>query len=263
MSTDLAAALAKRFSPITADDSPGLVLQLYGPPGSGKTDFALRAPGPVIHFGFDYHGFKRPANRLLAEYPEAMKRVFPKTYSLKPRDRKYSADDVAQEQTRNEVLLPFLEDFEYAVGNGARTLVLDTFDLLRQTQIIARFGKLEQNSQTAYQEINAETARLIHTAREAGKVLILIVRMKEEYKETMVNGKAISKSTGKLIPDANAKLAHAVDASLEMTSTKAPFRLTIVDAKTNKAANGNTLDNPSFAEVASQLKPLVDLSAWE
>lgn len=258
-SIDLSAALAQRFDTYALDTSPGIVIELFGPPGAGKTDFALRAPAPVLHFGFDYHGARRPAGRLLRDFPEQMKHVHTRVYPMKPRDRKAEPDDVAQEQMRREVLLPFLEDYEFGLKH-ARTLVIDTFDMLRETQVIARFGKLEQNSQTAYQEINAETARILHQAREAEKVLILVSRMKEEYKEIVdKKGNLVSKSTGKLIPASNARAQHSVDARLEVLDG---FKVKVYDAKTNKRANGEVRESPSFADIAMMLKPDVDPERW-
>ena len=262
MSIDLTAALAKRFSPLALDTSPGIVIELFGGPGTGKTDFALRAPAPVLHFGFDYHGARRPANRLMNAYPDQMKHVHTKVYPMKPRDRKAEPDEVAQRAMRDEVLVPFIQDFEFAVENGVRSLVIDTFDMMREAQVIAKFGKLEQNSQQAYQEINAETARLLHLARGSELVVILISRMKEEYKEVRVGDKMVSKSTGKMIPASNLRVQHSVDARLETYMEGKEFMLRIYDAKTNKGVTGKTFEAPEVAPILQQLKPDVDCAAW-
>jgi RecA/RadA recombinase len=264
MSIDLSAALAARFKPVEKDTSPGVVIEITGLPGTGKTDLALRAPGPVIHFGFDYHGARRAASRLTSAYAEKMARVVTRTYPLSPRDRKREADDVASEQMRKEVLIPFLEDFEFAVENGVRSIVIDTLDLMKQAQVISRFGKLESNSQLAYGEINAETAKIIHTARQAEMVVVLITRMKEEYRPvTLPNGKKGSEATGRMVKSSNVATSHAVDAWIETLVDGREFKVRIVDAKTNKSANGMVLDSPEFAQVCNLLKPDVDYEAWE
>lgn len=262
--TDFAAALAKRFAPLERDTSSGLVLEIYGPPGSGKTDLALRGPLPVVHFGFDYHGARRPTERIFAQYPERVGATFPHTYKLRPRDRKADPDEVAQKETLEDVLKPFLSDYEYAIDNGARTLIIDTFDMFKEAQIIAKFGKLESNAQLGYGEINAQTSRLVHIAREANAVLVLITRMKEEYKEVVgSNGKPTSKSTGKLIPASNVRVGHTVDAQLETSEVGGVFSVKIVKAKTNMSENGRVLESPDFPTLASLIKPQVDFAVWE
>jgi hypothetical protein len=263
MSIDLSAALAARFRPVEKDTSPGVVIEFTGLPGTGKTDLALRAPGPLVHFGFDYHGARRPAGRLVTTYPDKMAKVSTRTYALSPRDRKKEADDVASEQTRNEVLIPFLDDFEFAVENGVRSIVIDTLDLFKQAQVISRFGKLESNPQLGYGEINAETAKIIHTARQAEMVVILITRMKEEYKEVLLpSGKKGSQATGKFVKSSNVATTHAVDAWVETFVDGGVFKVRIMDAKTNKPANGQVLTNPEFHDVAMLVKPDVDPDQW-
>lgn len=263
MSLDLSAALAARFRPVEKDTSPGVVIEITGLPGTGKTDLALRAPGPVIHFGFDYHGAKRPAGRLTSQYAEKMKDVYLRTYSMKPRDRKVGDDAEASVEMREQVILPFLEDYEMAIKGGVRSIVIDTLDLMKQSQVISKWGKLEANSQLGYQEINAETARLIHMAREKELVLLLVTRMKEEYKETTrADGKKTSQATGKFVKSSNVATTHAVDAWIETLVEGADFKVKIVDAKTNKSANGTILVNPEFHDIAMQIKPDVDPDAW-
>jgi hypothetical protein len=262
MSLDLSAALISRFKPLEKDTSPGVVIEFTGLPGTGKTDLALRAPGPLVHFGFDYHGANRCINRLIAAYPEKAKGIYSKTYAVKPRDRKVGDDEAASKEMRETVILPFLEDYEAAIKGGMRSFVIDTLDLMKQSQVISKWGKMESNSQLGYTEINAETARLVHMAREADVVLCLITRMKEEYKETRVGDKLVSKATGKFVKSSNVAVTHAVDAWIETFTEGKDFKVRIMDAKTNKVANGTVFNSPEFHDVAMALKPEVNPDVW-
>ncbi len=52
------ALLALRFKPKKADPQKRLIIQVEGHEKTGKTHFALSAPGPIAYFGF---GRKRVA----------------------------------------------------------------------------------------------------------------------------------------------------------------------------------------------------------
>jgi hypothetical protein len=144
----------------------------------GKTHFSLTAPSPILYQDID-NGLEDVADKFLGD-----KEIWPASYKTS------KADSNAGEQqafAAGEVKA-FLDDFYGGLKSGARTIVWDTASELWEMMQLAEFGKLTQNNKYGYRGINSMMRDMIRAALDSDTNLIMLHRLKQEYKDDKWTG---------------------------------------------------------------------------
>jgi hypothetical protein len=144
----------------------------------------------------------------------------------------------------------------------------------------AEFGKLQQNSQLAYGPIKAEYMAMVRRAKRAGKIVVLIHQLGEEYKDGIdAQGNKKSERTGKLIRKGMNRVHYLADAIVrtryrEPVTAAVPggkrkivksggWEVEIILAKNAREFDGQVLEDPSFPDLMAYLDPNTDPVYWE
>lgn len=150
---------------------PRMVISTEGLDGAGKTDFALRnTPRPVLVLDFDFgcEGLGGADNAKLIEGVERIE------YNLLTQQSVGGTDEMVRRHVTHE-MKRFLTDFRKAIGDGVRTLVVDTFSAAYTGQRIAR-------QDDHYLEMTEEFKSLVQAAYASDKTnLILIHHLKADW----------------------------------------------------------------------------------
>lgn len=154
-----------------------LLLGTDGPPDSGKTEFALSAPGPGIVLGLD-RGFDAVLDN---QFPPATRRP----------DFAFKVITVpkATSVTQSEALdywRTFYAAYKGALSNtDARTVVLDGDSDSWELQRLAEFGKLTQIPPILYTNVNSARRAMIARAWDSGKIVIATSKLSRDYKAVL------------------------------------------------------------------------------
>lgn len=258
---------------------------------AGKTHFASHAPGPLVIQSTDF-STDGPVQKamaagkriLVAEYPLAVDLtaddLFKEGVALRDDQKKELAGKAADRQAERvtrETWTPFRTDYLAALADPeVRTIVWDTADQVNEVLRLANHGKLERNPQMANGPINAEYKDLVRRAAAARKNLIMLHRLRDEYKDYEdpdKPGKTKNAKTGQMVRAGNANADYLVHSfvRLEYSPPKQPnpsmspgtFKMTIKAARLNPAVTGQVLENATWQELMLYLAPDVDPSAWE
>lgn len=274
---------AAGYATEVADQTPSIVLTIQGLQDTWKTRLALTAPGPIA-----YHGLDTGSEGPLQDARDAGKVIYPMrhSYDLPPEMRKTpefpphrEVDDGGKLKRvpSNEELAfyekragwvdancwsPFEAANDAAVAAGMRTVIWDTETEVWEMKRMSRFGRLLQNPQMYYPKINGEYKEFLRRMEKSGVVFIMIRQLKEKFE-----------SPGVYVPQGMGKIDFIVDAAVEMTHIPAvkvgreerpeKYRCKILKARQAKGRLGTVLEDPTFSELASVLKPAVDADAWE
>ena len=147
-----------RFPLASADLKPRLIWAGYGEVGSGKTHFALSAPGPIVVQSFD-----RGLEGVVEPFVAAGKDIRTVEYDWFPQQEDVDTKDPELQKRAKEVMEQFTTDFEYAVKH-ARTVVwdreTDVFEVLRY----AEFGS-PNDAPKNYAKLYQRYRRLVAIAK--------------------------------------------------------------------------------------------------
>lgn len=164
------------FSKVTPEKSKSnrLIVSITGEQKTGKTHFALTAPGPIAYFDLDI-GTEGVIHKFAGD-----KEILAKRFLF---------DDKA-----SEIVAKLFEEFKkdyYAALNAPKikTIVIDTMSDVWEFIRLARFGKLTQIMPVRYAEVNSEMRKFIRDAFLKDKTLILLHKVREEYKNNSPTGK--------------------------------------------------------------------------
>lgn len=151
-----------------------LMIGTDGPSNTGKTEFALSAPGPGLVISLD-RGFDA-----MMDNPQPP-----------PTRRTDFAFKVVQaplaSQTTKENYLAYWQDFygilKTATANAdCRTIVIDGDSDSWELQRLAEFGKLTQVPSILYTTVNAARRAMYARLWDSGKIIIATNKIKKEYK---------------------------------------------------------------------------------
>ncbi len=266
----------------------GFILSVRGTDSSGKSDFAARACKSKLK---GYYAIDPGADRVIRKYKKLGYPILagdfnyekPPTFVVLPKDSKdkKSRDwwkDKGQE-VRDEAMDPFLESWRAAYRNDEmRVMVQDTATEFYEMMMLAHFGKVTQNEQREYGALYADYLGPIKAAKAAGKLVILIHQMKDNYvpkmqsdgtmKDTREGLKRAGCSRINFIMDGEIETRHTNEerkkrgGKWEVTVEEA-WEVEIVNCKHDPSKNGTVLDNPSFEEVMAIMAPTVRPEFWE
>lgn len=158
------------FKPIKVSRSKRLVTLVYGLEGTGKTHFALTAPGPIAIFDFD-NGLQDMVNKFTKKGKEIYRIAYKKPMG--------NYDDSGGEwmETLEDMRVKFL----WAMGK-ARTVIVDTGGEMWETVRAAHNNGSLNSTQLMYTRPNAEMRWFMDSARSQNKCNVIIVeKAKKEY----------------------------------------------------------------------------------
>lgn len=268
------------MSPTDEGDPEGsFCLVIEGGEASGKDTLAFKAPGPHAIFAIDA-GAQRAIRRARSEGKEVHVHDIPfDVPRFVPKQEKAFWEERAL-KVKNDIFSPYVEAWNAAIDSDVRTMIQDTATDIYEMHQAAEFGKLQQNSQLAYGPIKAEYMSMVRRAKRAGKVVILIHQLGDEYKDGVdASGNKKSERTGKLIRKGMNKVHYIADAIVRtrrveaVTSARpggkrevtkeARWEVEIILAKNDPDMNGVVLEDPSFSDLMAVLDPNTDSSYWE
>lgn len=243
------------FSMIRPPTRYRMIVSISGLDKSGKTNFALTAPGDIAYANFDV-GLEGVIHKF-----EKNKRIYTKDYSYGT-----VGTDIKEVATAaGKVWDEFKADFRAALrAPSIRTVVIDTegetYELIR----IARFGKLTQVMPHHYGPVKAEYRDVLNEIYDTDKNLILLGRLKDEYKnEAPVAGKApVGEKTGNLIREGMKDIPYMVQLNAiarcqEGAPPDSMFSIHIVNSRQNHELSGMDIPQPlcTFAAIGQMLYP--------
>lgn len=156
--------------------------------GGGKTNFGLTAPGPIAYLSLDLN-----EDGVIQKYQE-VKRIYRSRYTL-PNGNGADTDKIAT--AAGAAWNVMVNDFMGALQDSSiRTLVVDTATELWELLRLAVYGKLTQVISRDYQHANAVYRQLIREVEGTDKNLVLLHKMKAEYKADKATGNLIRAGFG-------------------------------------------------------------------
>lgn len=151
-----------------------LMIGTEGLSDTGKTEFAMSAPGPGIVLGLD-RGYEGVLDN---QHPPPTRHADFACVSVPVP----LATSVAQ-PVFLEYWKAFYEQYKKALANAdARTVVLDGDSDSWELQRLAEFGKLTQIPPILYTSVNAARRAMIARAYDSGKIVIATNKLKKAYK---------------------------------------------------------------------------------
>lgn len=151
-----------------------LMLCLYGGPDSGKTEFALSAPGPGIVLGLD-----RGIDGML-DNPNP-----PKSRNADEFGFKTIAVPLATQMAQPQYVeywKAFYTEYKKALENAdCRTVILDGDSDSWELQRLAEFGRTSKVPPNAYDQVNAARRAMYARAHDSGKIFIATNRVRKVY----------------------------------------------------------------------------------
>ncbi len=249
-----------------------LICAIAGGPGSGKTTFALSAPGPIAYMDVNEGGYEGVMDPFVEDGKEIVVNTYNYNHLIRKNDFQATAEAV------NEVWSRFVRDYKNAV-KSFRSVVVDTADRPWEMLRLARFGKAAEIPPFLYRVLNPEFERLVDWAKDGNANVIFLVRTKREYVNTfkMINGEQKEVSNPAVNKDGSPKmqwtgykaLPFLVHMDAEMTWTpRDGFTMTVgTKCRQNAALRGKTIDLPeqllTFPQVASLVFKGTEPEDWE
>ena len=179
---------------------PRMIVSSRGEDKDGKTQFGFTAPDPIACFPFDNN-----TDELIQKWLKRGKRILTPNESLD-----YS--DATKKEDWAPIWARFEEYWEDALNSESiRTIMADTFTEANELSRLAEFGKLSQVVSRDYGKINAKFKRLIDMTYKTDKNIILIHRLKDEYKNDARTGTRILAGFGSIRYKVQINLLHKRD----------------------------------------------------
>jgi hypothetical protein len=246
-----------------------MVVALDGLEKMGKTSWALTAPGPIAIQNLDIG-----AEGVIQKF-QSEKQIWLAEYGVRP-EKGDSQDKVMQRAAPEwenfvkdwkDVVVPALK------AKTIRTAIWDTGSEIWELQRLARFGKLTQILPHNYTALNAEYQGLIREVYETTGNLIILHKLKAEWKDNPATGKG--NKTGQYERAGYAGTGFLVQINATVWRERKPtdgqtsgptgsFHLTVRDCRQNPAVAGLDLvdEMATFPWLGVHVYPDSDLSEW-
>lgn len=252
-------------------DRERLILSCDGLENSGKTHFAGSVPDQPRgkRAGILYQCFDRKSIATIEKFRNGVcgtKKIAVMDYS---HSFPMGCDDVMKSNIAHVVFENFRTHF-YKALEVARTVVWDHAGAVWETLRYARFGKLKEIPPLAYGPVNMEYEELIDRAYESDCNLILLHRLGDQWENVeKMNRRGEVKEVGEKTGRMERKPAYKgigfkVQVGLRVSfdhSTKSSTGL-ITDCQPDKTKEGMVIPNLDFTNLAYDLCPNIDPSAW-
>ena len=234
---------------------PRMIVSSRGEDKDGKTRFGLTAPAPLACFPFDNNTLE-----LVDREVKKGRRILLPNETLD-----YT------EATKKEEWKEFWERFERfwedAVNSDSiRSIMADTFTEANELSRLAEFGKLSQVMARNYDVINAKFKRLIDLTYKTDKNIILIHRLKDEYRNDSRTGNRVLAGFGNIRYKVQINLVHKRDLELRNAKTGSEgFYIEIENSTQRAELNGYILEEPdnTWAGLGSLVYPETGPWDWE
>jgi hypothetical protein len=200
------------------NDPSSIVWSSRGGDGSGKSYFALTAPGPIFVCAFDQNGLDRVDKTIRAEREIRIGR-----YGFNP--VVYNGDREKIRKAASPIWDRFVDEYRTALYHmkqqGRGTVIWDREDMSWGLRRYAAFGgQKNEGSRTGaldYGDLNEEYIGLIQEARDCHVNLGLLQGLTDKWVAKFDNtkGKMQNYNTGELVPDGFKKLPDHVDITLD------------------------------------------------
>lgn len=242
-------------------------LLTYGDTDSGRSTFALTAPGPIAYI----HAYEKVEGIIQARRKDILIRQIKFGGVLRG-----SAEEV---QKRAEIEFSKVEQAVSDAYRWARSIILDTETRLWEVCQLARLGSLshaqrnekdQRRGQLVYQEINNRWSsllaefrvRLDNPLQDKETNLILICKTKDEYRKNKESGK--SQATGRTIRASQKDTGFFADVIVRTYQSKGVFRAVVEKPWWNRDMRGfeMTDDMISFPLMMGLLTN-TDTEEWE
>lgn len=238
------------FKKVAPSQKRRMVVALAGAEKTGKTHFALTAPGPICFQDIDL-GTEGVVDAFLDERVCSCGAVHTRELHV----AEYTLDSPFEQKAAEQTWRQFNNDFKAALGaDNVRTGIIDNaseaWDLLR----IAKFGRLTQVMPHLYTTVNSEFRGLLKLAYKSDANLILLHKVKKQY----VN----DQWSGKYERSGFTDIGYLVQVVAETYKEAGMFYLRIIECRQNKNAEGKVIENPTFAKLGMEVFPGTKPEDW-
>lgn len=221
---------------------------------TGKTEFALSAPGPGINLILD-----RGIDGVLDNQNPPATRNPDFAYSV----IKVPPNTSTNQRTYADYWKAFRDTFYKALANeDCRTIIIDGDNDSWELQRLAAFGKLTQVPPLFYVECNAARRAMIAKAWDSGKIVIATNKLKEEY--ALVKGTDKREKTGGEERQGFTDQDYLWQIQLRHLYLDGKFGVRIMKCKSDTGLQGIELwgDDCNFQGLVQTVYPNIPLSEW-
>jgi len=245
------------FSDVDTEVIRRLIINVQGSNKTGKTNFALGAPGPIAVFDLDI-GLEGVARKFATKD----RSILQKRYSLVA-DLEETTEE-SQEQAE-KLWASFKKDFAAVCASDIRTIVWDSATEAWELARLAEFGKLTQVQPWHYTQLNSEFRKILRLATETDKNFIVTHKMTEIYEDVVgATGKKQGRATGEYRRAGFKDMQYVVQVNLETFRDADGFGIKILDCR----QDGDLADlelrkkECNFVHLATQVFPDTEAKDW-
>lgn len=244
-----------------------LLIGLDGPPDSGKSEFALSAPGPGIHLCLDrgIDGVLDNPNPPESRCPDFAFKIIPVPKATQMNQPQYV-----------EYWKSFYGDYLKALDNvDCRAVIIDGDSDSWELQRLAEFGRLSKVPSNLYDNVNAARRAMYSRAYDANKIIISTNRIRKVYVTKMLsNGKAELNSSGNEVRVWNGEFERqgfsdqeylwSIQLRCFYDEERSQWGVRIMKCKVDRSLVGTELrgDDCNFASLVQVCYPHVSLQEW-
>jgi len=253
------------FTLVNDDIKKRMIMSIEGDWGTGKTDLALTAPGPIAFFKFDLN-----TEVTLARYAKA-KKIYRREYDV------VDPSDKNAQRKAEEIMTAFALDYKAVLASkDIRTVVWDTATEIWEQIRLAAFGKLTQIQPHHYVQVNNGFRGMIREAFDSDTNLIMIHRMKDEWvnipdpkSSTGERGKKTGRKERAGFSDLGFAVQVMVQTYFDPENVESPFQMKVLKCTQNPIIThrvygqvGDFRTN-SFPILAADVFPGTTFQEWE
>jgi hypothetical protein len=253
---------ATGFTLATGKVKHRLLVSVEAQEKAGKNHFGFTAPGPIYFHSFDFGDEGviqkfQPGGRY---YREGL-RIYKAEYKLKVAPG--SAVQLAADTAR-PVWATFYQNYYEGLRLG-RTTVVDTATEAHEVLRMAEFGKLTQVMPHHYAPVNTAMKDLWRAAADSNSNLVMLHRMKEEWENTVVNGKEKGNKTGRWEMAGYKGTYFEAQVCCRAYKEDGQFKLLVFDCRQNPDLEGMVLEGEmlNFKTLGMLVFPESEESEWE
>lgn len=215
------------FMAATAEVKNRYIVSVEGRGKSGKTHFALTFPGPIAVLSLDIGlegvvGKFTPSKDILV--------------------REFVLPEANQAEAAKKLWADFRKSLNDCLGHKQiKTIVIDTFTDAWEIIRYAKLDKLTGVMPVKYVEVNAEFRDMVKGFYKYDKNVVLLHKVKEEYRENVFTGKMLRAGYG--------EVEYLVQSNIKAYKTKEPkskkenFVIELIDCRMNHELAGTQLVN--------------------
>lgn len=227
------------FQRVKSEIKKRMVVSIEGQEKTGKTHFALTAPGPIGFMDIDI-GVEGVIEKFTTE----------KDIHL----AEYTLDFPFEQKASEQMWKQFANDYKHLLGANVRTGIIDNaseaWDLLR----VAKFGRLTQIMPHLYTTVNSEFRGLLKMAYKSDVNLILLHKVKKQY----IN----DQFTGKYERNGFNDIGYLVQVVVETYKEGGKFFLRVLASRQNPGIEGLVIENPTFQKLGVAVFPGTEEKDW-